>query len=70
MVEQLASVSLGEQVRLRLAHVYVDSPPGPVGVKFEFRDEAEARRMLDRAVELGRQARKEPGSTPIADTTQ
>jgi putative membrane protein len=56
--------------RLRLAHVYVDSPPGPVSVKLAFRDELEARRMLDAAVELGRQARREPGSTPIADTTQ
>jgi len=56
--------------RLSLAHVHVNSPPGPVSVKLAFRDEVEARRLLDDAVELGRQARKEPGATPIAETTQ
>ncbi|HSV40508.1 MAG TPA: PH domain-containing protein [Nocardioidaceae bacterium] len=55
--------------RLRLAHVYVDSPPGPVSVTMRFRDETEARRLLERAVELGRQARK-GSAIPTADTTQ
>lgn len=56
--------------RLRLAHVYVDSPPGPVSVKLAFRDETEARALLQQAVELGRQARNGPGPTPTAVTTQ
>ena len=56
--------------RLRLATVHVDSPPGPVSVRLQLRDEHEARRLLEDAVLLGRQARKGPASTPTAETTQ
>ncbi len=55
--------------RLRLAQLYVDSPPGPVRVRLHFRDETEARYLLERAVVLGRQARAGAG-TPTAETTQ
>lgn len=43
--------------RLRLADVHVDSPPGPVHVRMRLRDEQDARRLFERAVVLGRQAR-------------
>jgi putative membrane protein len=46
------------QRRLRLADVHVDSPPGPVRLLAEARDEDEARALLGRTVELGRAARR------------
>jgi putative membrane protein len=62
--------------RLRLATVYVDSPPGPVAVRLLYRDAAEARALLNREAVLARRARTaqdlaangEP--TPTAETTQ
>jgi putative membrane protein len=56
--------------RLRLSTVHVDSPPGPVSVQLPFRDAQEAQELLQKAVLLGRQARKGPAPTPIAETTQ
>jgi len=45
------------QRRLRLADVYVDSPPGPVQVRFALRDSATARPLLESAADRARQAR-------------
>lgn len=65
------------QRRLMLADVLVDSPPGPVQVRGELREPAEARAWTLRAVELGRRARargraqERVGATPPApETTQ
>jgi putative membrane protein len=51
------------QRRLRLADVHVDSPPGPVRLLAEARDEVEARSLLQRTVTLGRAARRAPGQS-------
>jgi putative membrane protein len=50
------------QRRFGLADLHVDSPPGPVRVRLRHRDAGEARRLLDRANEVARRARK--GSVP------
>lgn len=47
------------QRRLGLADLHLDSPPGPVHVRFRHRAEADARALLDRAEELARAARAE-----------
>ena len=47
------------QRALRLADVHLDSPPGPVHIRFRHRDETEARALLDRADLLARAARRE-----------
>jgi putative membrane protein len=81
---QSLQVSQGPvQRRLRLAHVHVDSPPGPVRVSGLHRDPADARAYLEYAVPAGRSARRRrerrrPAATqpigevtpPRADTTQ
>ena len=59
--ERTQSVQLTQgalQRRLRLAHVAVDSPPGPVQVVAAHRDGPEARRFLEQAVDRGRAARR------------
>ena len=59
--ERTQSVRLAQgalQRRLRLAHVTVDSPPGPVQVVAAHRDGPEARRFLEEAVDRGRAARR------------
>jgi putative membrane protein len=48
------------QRRLRLADVHVDSPPGPVRLVAEVRDEAEARELVAQTVTLSRAARRAP----------
>ncbi|HET6560646.1 MAG TPA: PH domain-containing protein [Marmoricola sp.] len=48
------------QRRLRLADVHVDSPPGPVRLLAEARDEVEARALLEHTVTLGHAARQRP----------
>jgi putative membrane protein len=48
------------QRRLRLADVHVDSPPGPVRLVAEVRDEVEARELVAQTVTLGRAARRSP----------
>ena len=58
--ERTQSVQLVQGVlqrRLGLAHVVVDSPPGPVRVLAAHRDGADARRWLEAAVVRGRAAR-------------
>jgi putative membrane protein len=42
---------------LRLADVYVDSPPGPVQVRMLHRDAASTRPLLEQAADLARTAR-------------
>jgi putative membrane protein len=61
----------------RLADVVVDSPPGPVRLVAEVRDEAEARALLEQAVRLSRSARRGPAhpqAVPVSseppETTQ
>jgi putative membrane protein len=62
--------------RLRLATVYVDSPPGPVSVRLMFRDGAEARPLLEQEAVLARRARsarsvgQNGGRTPTVEVTQ
>jgi putative membrane protein len=53
------------QRRLRLADVHVDSPPGPVRLVAEARDEVEARALLAETVTLGRAARRSPGQPAV-----
>ena len=48
------------QRRLRLADVHVDSPPGPVRLVAEVRDEAEARELAVQTVARSRAARRAP----------
>jgi putative membrane protein len=48
------------QRRFGLADLHVDSPPGRVRVRLRHRDAGEARRLLDRANEVARRARKGP----------
>jgi putative membrane protein len=53
------------QRKLRLANVYVDSPPGPVQVRLVHRDAASARPLFEQAAELARQARR--GQPSVVD---
>jgi putative membrane protein len=53
------------QRRLRLADVHVDSPPGPVRLLAEARDQVEARSLLQQTVSLGRAARRAPAQPVV-----
>jgi len=53
------------QRRLRLADLHVDSPPGPVRLLAEARDEVEARALLEETMALGRTARRPPPQTRL-----
>ncbi len=65
------------QRRLRVADFHVDSPPGPVRVVAQARDQTEARALLQEAVTLSRSARQRAlqpipgrGSSEPPETTQ